>query len=85
MKINLLWLWYDLWIGAYWDRAARTLYLCPIPTVVIRIRFGPAPGPSTDEQVSKLVWKIGMGQPLLPDPELDQDVAFLAFNIESKR
>jgi len=28
--------------------------------------------------IEKLLQKIGMGQPLMPDPELGQDVAFLA-------
>ncbi len=37
MKVRVYWAWYDLWIGAYWDRRGRTLYLCPLPTLVIRI------------------------------------------------
>ncbi len=31
--------WFDLWIGAYWDGKHRTLYLCPLPMVVIEIRW----------------------------------------------
>lgn len=31
--------WYDLWIGVYWDRKCRILYVCPLPTWVIEIRF----------------------------------------------
>ena len=41
MKVSLRFLWYDMWVGAYWDRASRTLYLCPLPMVVIKIEMGP--------------------------------------------
>ncbi len=39
--------WYDLWIGAYWDRKTRTLYVCPLPTLLVTIPFagtGTPPG-----------------------------------------
>jgi hypothetical protein len=39
MKFKLLWKWFDLWIGAYWDVGHRTLYICPVPTVVLRFEF----------------------------------------------
>lgn len=29
--------WYDLWVGAYWDRENRTLYVCPIPMFGLKI------------------------------------------------
>jgi len=31
--------WYDLWIGAYWDRRTRTLYLM-VPMIGVAIKFG---------------------------------------------
>lgn len=37
MRVTLRFLWYDLWIGAYWDRAGRALYVCPLPCVVFKI------------------------------------------------
>lgn len=37
MKISMFFAWYDMWIGAYWDKSKRILYICPIPCVVIKI------------------------------------------------
>lgn len=31
--------WYDIWIGAYWDIGHRTLYVCPLPMIVLRFQF----------------------------------------------
>lgn len=39
-KIHLVLAWYDLWIGAYWDRRERCLYLLPIPCVGVSVKFG---------------------------------------------
>lgn len=38
-RIRFIFAWYDLWIGAYWDRDARRLYLM-VPTVGVSIDFG---------------------------------------------
>jgi hypothetical protein len=29
--------WYDCWVGWYWDRRRRVLYVCPLPMVVVQI------------------------------------------------
>lgn len=42
VKIKVFWAWYDLWIGAFWDRKAKTPYICPVPTVVIALSVGPS-------------------------------------------
>ena len=36
--------WYDLWIGAYYDKKAKRLYVCPLPMMGfwIEIRCSPA-------------------------------------------
>ena len=38
-KIRAKFAWYDLWIGAYWDRKERVLYVCPVPMILIAIRL----------------------------------------------
>lgn len=41
MRVSVMFAWYDLWIGAYWDRRNRILYLCPLPCCVIKIEAHP--------------------------------------------
>ena len=38
-RIRVMWCWYNLWVGAYWDRWQGRLYICPLPTICIRIEF----------------------------------------------
>jgi hypothetical protein len=38
-KIKLLFAWYDLWIGFYWDRVSKKLYFLPIPCFGIILDF----------------------------------------------
>lgn len=40
MRVRLFFAWWDLWVGAYWDRRARTLYLSPLPMIGIVLDFG---------------------------------------------
>ena len=39
MKIRIFFAWYDIWIGFYWNNLVKTLYICPIPMICIRISF----------------------------------------------
>lgn len=39
MKFKLIFAWYDLWIGAFWDKAKRYLYVFPVPCVGVRIEI----------------------------------------------
>jgi hypothetical protein len=36
-RIKPLFAWYDLWVGAYWDRKRRVLYLFPLPMIGVSI------------------------------------------------
>ena len=40
VRITPLFAWYDLWIGVYYDRRNRCLYVLPIPMVGLKIKFG---------------------------------------------
>lgn len=31
--------WYDLWIGLYIDKPNRTLYVCPLPMIGLKIKL----------------------------------------------
>jgi len=41
-KIEVHFKWVDMWVGAFWDRDLRTLWVCPFPMLAIRILFGRA-------------------------------------------
>ena len=38
MKIRFIFAWYDLWVGIYWDRKHRRLYLM-IPMIGFYVEF----------------------------------------------
>jgi hypothetical protein len=43
MRITPMFAWYDCWIGFYWDRKARALYVFPVPMLGVCLdRFGSA-------------------------------------------
>lgn len=50
MKFALVFAWYILWVGAYWDRQRRWLYISPIPCFGIVLKF------PRKEKPSKRVW-----------------------------
>ena len=37
-RVRFLFKWYDLWIGAYWDRKKKDLYILPLPMVGVVIK-----------------------------------------------
>ncbi len=39
MKVKLIFAWYDLWIGFFWDSKKKWLYILPIPMFGIIIKF----------------------------------------------
>ena len=41
MKIRPVFAWYDGFVGFYWDRRRRRLYVLPVPFVGFFLEFGP--------------------------------------------
>jgi hypothetical protein len=39
MTVKPIFAWYDLWVGAFWDRKGRKLYILPLPMVGVVIEF----------------------------------------------
>lgn len=39
MKISFIFAWYDLWIGLFYDRKNKWLYIFPVPCIGIVIKF----------------------------------------------
>ena len=39
MKIKPIFAWYDFWVGMFWDRKSKKLYIFPIPMVGIVVDF----------------------------------------------
>lgn len=37
MKLTIFFAWYDFWIGAYYDRKDKILYICPFFCIVLKI------------------------------------------------
>jgi hypothetical protein len=37
MRVKVFFAWFDLWIGVYIDRPRRIVYVCPLPTLVIKV------------------------------------------------
>lgn len=39
MEVEFLFKWYDFWIGAFYDKKKRWLYILPIPMIGIIIKL----------------------------------------------
>lgn len=39
LRVTPFFRWYDLWIGAYVDTKHRTLYVCPLPMLGLKIEL----------------------------------------------
>lgn len=39
MSVRLIFAWFDMWIGAYWDARSRRLYVFFVPMLGVVITF----------------------------------------------
>lgn len=39
MRFKIIFAWYDIWIGFFWDAKQRYLYFFPVPCCGIRVRL----------------------------------------------
>jgi len=39
MKARIIFKWYDFWVGFFWDRHKKMLYIFPVPMLGIRLAF----------------------------------------------
>ena len=39
-RVSLRFAWYDIWVGAFWDREKKRLYVCPLPMVLLAFQIG---------------------------------------------
>lgn len=39
MRIRPFFRWYDLWIGVYVDMKNRSVYICPIPALGVKVTW----------------------------------------------
>lgn len=38
MKVSFSFLWYDVWVGFFWDRKQKIFYFCPLPCCVFKFQ-----------------------------------------------
>jgi len=38
-RIQFIFAWYDLWVGFFWDSKKKWLYILPLPTIGVIIKF----------------------------------------------
>jgi len=39
MTVKPIFAWYDLWVGVFWDRSKRRLYVFPVPCLGLVFQF----------------------------------------------
>ena len=37
LKFKLMFAWYDFWVGLFWDKKKKVLYIFPLPTLGVKI------------------------------------------------
>lgn len=60
--VNVFFAWFDFWIGLYFDRNKKILYLCPFPMLCISFRIEKVKVcPKCEKPMSKMAHNTGDG------------------------
>lgn len=95
---NIAFKWFDLWIGLFVDVPNRSLYFCPLPTLVIKVWYTEHETcPNCGGVMYKIACDTGDGWalfwecendlifPKCDDKELDWDYDFKGINLVNKK
>ena len=73
--MKIFFAWFDFWVGAYYDRERQTLYVCPLPMLVIRIEYASfyvaLTWVTVDEACAddgRIAWHKKIARRVLPEP-----------------
>jgi hypothetical protein len=75
LKFSISFRWYDFWIGWYWDRENRAIYICLLPMLPIRISIQNAAEDDDDE----IMYCQDCGRMILWDCKHSDDIVRRAY------
>ena len=59
MKIKFFIAWYDCWVGWFYDRQGKILYVCPLPCCVFKIQRKLTMLAVDDSPAPRSIWHNG--------------------------
>lgn len=57
LKVRLSFLWFDFWVGFFYDRTRQILYFCPLPMIVFSFRLEEIEDcPNCEKELEKIAY-----------------------------